>query len=391
MYFDKVAVMKKLFIYGIILTILVIGFSGCAEQYEVSTPPPSGTSPPKPTETPTVSATIDPVQMLNAPSWTNKLGFKAFDVTISDNGDYYGGISLHKAIIKTPTKNILTNLYWKNGKLISLSSSGEYIAVADENFVRLYDTNGDSLVSYDATGIVHQIAILENGNVIQSSEKKPHVSIIDKKGSELWDWDLGISTAKNLIFDYTANGNNLFIGTYEGKIHYVSNDLRNLYSKDLGSSVIDIKMSENGEKMYALTEDNKLHSYDQYGNSNWVKELTVDTIEIEIPESGDYILTKPVNRANIPSFVYKVQLFDKNGNVKWQKSLTDVGVLGISEDSRYIVISEDRDLRMYDLDGNELAKYHLDSAYGLFFVSLDMIPDASKLVLGTTRSVLVFG
>lgn len=387
--------MKKLFIYGIILIVLVISLSGCAEQYEVSTPPPSGTSPPKPTETPTVKATvkatINPVQMLSAPSWTNKLGSKAFDVTISDNGDTYGGISLHKGIIKTPTKNILTNYFWQNGNLISLSGSGEYIAIADYDLVKLYDSNGDSIRSYIADGKVHQIAVMDNGNIIRSSEKKPHMSIYDKRGTLLWDWNLGISTAKTLVFDYSDNVENIFIGTYEGKIHYVSNDLRNLWSMDLESDIVDVKMSNDAEKMYALTADNKLYSYDKFGNRNWVKELAVDAIEIDIPESGDYILTKPINTAKITSFVYRVQLFDHNGNTLWQKPLSDVGVMGISGDANYIIISEDKDLRMYDIEGTELASYHLDTANGLFFVSLDMTRDASKLVLGTTRSVMVFG
>lgn len=388
--------MKKIYVFGTILMILIIGIiSGCVEEYEVSTPPPSGTATPRPTPAPTVSptisATIDPVKILHTPSWTNKLGWKTIDVTISDNGEYYGGLSLHKAIIKTPARNILANLYWKNGNLISLSPSGEYVGIADENFIRIYDNNGDSLVSYDANGNIHQIAIFDNGNIIQSSEKKPHISIIDKKGVVLWEWNLGISTAKDLVFDYSDNMENIFIGTYEGKIYYVSNDLRNLWTKDLKLTALDVKMSGDGESMYVLTDDKKLHSYDKYGNSNWVKGLTVDTIEIDISDSGDYILTKPVNSANIPSFVYKVQLLDRNGQVKWQKSVRDMGVMGMSEDARYIVISEDRDLRMYDIDGNELSSYHLDSTYGLFFVSLDMTPDASKLVLGTTRSVLVFG
>lgn len=385
--------MNKLFIYGIILTILVIGFSGCAEQYEVSTPPPSGTSTPKPTptETPIVSTTIDPVQMLSAPSWTNKVGSKAFDVSISDDGDTYGAISIHKGIVKTPTKNILTKYYWQNAKLISISGSGEYIAVGDNDLVKLYDSDGDSIRSYIAGGLVHQIAVMDNGDIIQSSEKTPHMSIIDKKGVVLWDWNLGIYTAKTLYFDYSENLENILIGTYEGRIHYASSDLRNLWSKDLESGILDVKMSKDGEKLYALTADNKLYSYDKYGNKNWEKELAVDTIEIEIPESGDYILTKPINTARSPSFVYRVQLLDKNGNTLWQKPLSDVGVIGISEDSKYIIISEDKDLRMYDLEGTELASYHLDSAYGVFFTSLDMTRDASKLVLGTTRAIIVFG
>ena len=383
--------MKKLFIYGIILMISVIGFSGCAEQYDVSTLPPSGTSTPKPTEAPTVTVTFDPVQMLSAPSWTNKVGSKAFEVTISDNGDTYGAISIHKGIVKTPTKNILTKYYWQNAKLISLSGSGEYIAVGDNDLVKLYDNNGDSIRSYIAGGLVHQIAVMDDGNIIQSSEKNPHMSIIDQRGTVLWDWNLGISTAKTLVFDYSDNVENILLGTYEGRIHYVSNDLRNLWSMDLESGIVDVKISKDGEKLYALTADNKLYSYDKYGNKNWVKELAVDTIEIEIPESGDYILTKPINTARSTSFVYKVQLFDQNGNTLWQKPLSDVGVMGISEDSKYIIISEDKDLRMYDREGNELASYHLDTAYGLFFTSLDMTRDASKLVLGTTRSIMVFG
>jgi len=70
---------------------------------------------------------------------------------------------------------------------------------------------------------------------------------------------------------------------------------------------------------------------------------------------------------------------------------SDVGVIGISEDAEYVVISEEKDLRMYNLDGDDLATYHLGGEYGMFFVCLDMTPDASKLALGTTNSLLVFG
>ena len=40
---------------------------------------------------------------------------------------------------------------------------------------------------------------------------------------------------------------------------------------------------------------------------------------------------------------------------------SDVGIIRISDDSKYVVISEDRDLRMYNLNGDELATYHLES------------------------------
>jgi len=46
---------------------------------------------------------------------------------------------------------------------------------------------------------------------------------------------------------------------------------------------------------------------------------------------------------------------------------------------------------MYNLNGDERATYHLGGEYGMFFVCLDMTPDASKLALGTTNSLLVFG
>ncbi|MCD4799802.1 MAG: hypothetical protein K8R19_12455, partial [Methanosarcinales archaeon] len=114
--------------------------------------------------------------------------------------------------------------------------------------------------------------------------------------------------------------------------------------------------------------------------------------EIEISPDGNYILTKPYNAADSFSFKNKVYLLDQNGNVKWMKQMgSDVGVIGISDDSEYVVISEGRDLRMYNLDGDERATYHLESQYGMFFVCLDMTPDVSKMALGTTNSLLVFG
>ena len=388
---------KPAFLICVLLVSAVIIFSGCVSEYEVTEPPKTTPQPEETsttTVTPTATQTIDPIQLLNGPTWSWSSRVRIKEVSISDDGEYVGGVSTQKAIIKTPDRDLLTNNRWPNAQFISVSSSGEYIGIADDDFVKLYDNTGGELHSYNTGGTINHIGVLDNGNLIQGGEKSPQLSAVGVKGNEVWNWEPGISTAKVLVFDYSADGRNMLVGTQDDRVYYLNTESKHMYSwfKDVSGEVEDIKMSDDGEKLYVLTDDNKLHSFDKYANKNWEKEIDINTVEIEISPDGNYILTKPYNEDDSFSFKNKVYLLDLNGNVKWMKQMdSDVGVIGISDDSKYVVISEDRDLRMYNLDGDERATYHLDSKYGMFFVCLDMTPDASKMALGTTNSLLVFG
>jgi WD40 repeat protein len=388
---------RPVFLICVLLVSAVIIFSGCVSEYEV-TEPPKTTPPPEETSTatvtPTATPTIDPIQILSGPTWTWSSSVRIKDVSISDDGNYVGGVSTQKAVIKTPTKNLLTNLVWSRAQFISVSGSGEYIGIADEKFVKLYDNTGGELYSYNTGGTINQIRVMDNGNLIQGGEKPPQLSAVNIRGNEVWNWEPGISTAKVLVFDYSADGRNLLVGTQDDRVYYLETESKHMYTwfKDVSGEVEDIKISDDGEKLYVLTDDNKVHSFDKYANKNWEKQIDINTVEIEISKDGNYILTKPYNAADSYSFKNNVYLLDQNGNVKWMKTMgSDVGVIGISEDAEYVVISEEKDLRMYNLDGDDLATYHLGGEYGMFFVCLDMTPDASKLALGTTNSLLVFG
>jgi hypothetical protein len=388
---------KPLVMICVLIISSVIILSGCVSEYEVTEPPETTPTPKEtitvtPTATQTLDSIIDPIQLLKGPTWTWSSRVRIKDVSISDDGDYVGGVSTQKAIIKTPTRNLLTNLVWSRGQFISVSGSGEYIGIADDDFVKLYDNNGIELYSYNTIGTINHIGVLDNGNLIQGSEKSPQLSAVDTSGNEVWKWETGISTAKVLGFDYSSGGRNLLVSTQDDRVYYLNSEGKYIWFKDVSGEVKDVKISDDGEKLYVLTDDNKIHSFDKYANKNWEKEIDINTVEIEISPDGNYILTKPYNAADSFSFQNKVYLFDQNGNVKWMKQMgSDVGVIGISDNLKYVVISEDRDLRMYNLNGNELATYLLDDKYGMFFVSLDMTPDAGKIVLGTTNSLLVFG
>lgn len=386
---------KPAFLICVLLVSAVIIFSGCVSEYEVTEPPKTTPQPEETsttTATPTPTQTVDPIQLLSGPTdeWPSRVRIK--DVSISDDGNYVGGVSTQKAIIKTPDRNLLTNYNWPNAQFISVSSSGEYIAIADEDFVKLYDNTGGVLYSYNTGGTINHIGVLDNGNLIQGGEKSPQLSAVGVKGNEIWNWEPGISTAKVLVFDYSAGGQNLLVGTQDDRVYYLNSEGKYIWFKDVFGEVEDVKISDDGEKLYVLTDDNTIHSFDKYANKNWEKEIDINTVEIEISPDGNYILTKPYNADDSFSFKNQVYLLDLNGNVKWMKQMgSDVGVIGISDDSKYVVISEGRDLRMYNLNGDERATYHLDSKYGMFFVCLDMTPDASKMALGTTNSLLVFG
>ena len=390
---------KPVILICVLIVSSVIIFSGCVSEYEVTEPPettpaPEATSTATATATVTLTATqtVDPIRLLNGPTWSGSSRARIKEVSISDDGNYVGGVSTQRAIIKTPGGDLLAKLNWPNAQFISVSSSGEYISIADDDFVTLYDNNGEELHSYNTGGTINQIGLLDNGNLIQGGEKSPQLSAVGIKGNEIWNWKPGIATAKVLVFDYSADGRNLLVGTQDDRVYYLNSEGKYIWYKDVSGEVEDVKISDEGEKLYVLTDDNKIHSFDRYANKNWEKEIDINTIEIEISPNGNYILTKPYNADDSFSFKNKVYLLDLNGNVKWMKQMgSDIGVIGISDDSKYVVISEDRNLRMYNLDGDDLATYHLESQYGMFFVCLDMNPDASKMALGTTNALLVFG
>jgi outer membrane protein assembly factor BamB len=376
---NRVDVMKRtLIITSILLIISIIVITGCISGSDDSASNGSASDGLKPVST----GQLDPVQLLKTHTWIWPSTKRVKDVSISDDGSYIGGLTTQKAKVKTPSEYLLTESVWSEGNCISISGSGDYIAIADKYTLHLFDDIGDKQHVYFAKGTINNICMLDSGIIIQGGEEAPHLSAVDSQGNELWVWNPGSATAEVIDFEYSPDAENMLVSTDEDRIYCLTNTGTYKWFKDLSGSVEDIKMSDDGEKMYALAEDNKVYSFDKYGNKNWEKELEVGAVEIEIDKMGNYILAKSGN---------KVYLLDNQGNVEWVKPLSDVGVIGISEEAQYIVISDKRNLRMYNLKGDELASYLLDDEYGTKFVSLAMTPDASKLVLGTTNSMLIFG
>ncbi|MBW6518313.1 MAG: hypothetical protein K0A89_07410 [ANME-2 cluster archaeon] len=353
----------------------------------------TSTSTPQATATQQVTKNVDPVKLLSAPTWTWSSRIRIKEVDISDDGNYIAGLSTQKVIIKTPTKNVLSNLAWNNANHISVSNDGNYIAIADKYFFNIYDNNGVELTTYTIGGLINTIEVLDSGVVIQGGERSPQLNSVNTYGVELWSWKPSINTIKVLDFDSSVNGDNIIMGTSDSKIYYLTNYGDQIWYKSVSGHVRDVKLSDDGKNIFVLTDTNKVYSFDSYGNKNWERVLDINTVEIEISKYGDYILTKPFNEADSYSFKNKVYLLENNnGNVKWMKQMaSNVGVIGISKDAKYVIIGEERVLRMYDLAGDEQSSYSLESQYGTKIVSLSMTPDASKLAVGTINSLLVFG
>ncbi|MDF1532583.1 MAG: hypothetical protein P1P72_09765 [ANME-2 cluster archaeon] len=372
-----------------------IVISGCVDPYVVSTPDgtATSTSTPQATATQQVTKNVDSVKLLSAPTWTWSSRIRIKEVDISDDGNYIAGLSTQKVIIKTPTKNLLSNLAWNNANHISVSNDGEYIAIADKYFFNIYDNKGVELTTYTIGGLINTIEVLDSGVVIQGGERSPQLNSVNTYGVELWSWKPSISTIKVLDFDSSVNGDNIIMGTSDSKIYYLTNYGDQIWYKSVSGDVRDVKLSDDGKNIFVLTDTNKVYSFDSYGTKNWERVLDINTVEIEISKYGDYILTKPFNEADSYSFKNKVYLLENNnGNVKWMKQMaSNVGVIGISKDAKYVIIGEERILRMYDLAGDEQSSYSLESQYGTKIVSLSMTPDASKLAVGTINSLLVFG
>ena len=181
----------------------------------------------------------------------------------------------------------------EQGPFICVSSSGEYIGIADDDFVKLYDNNREELHSYNTGGTINHIGVLDNGNLIQDGGKSPQLSAVGTRGNEVWNWEPGISTAKVLVFDYSAGGQNLLVGTQDDRVYYLNNEGKYIWFKDVSGEVENVKILDDDEKLYVLIDDNKIHSLDKYVNKNWEKEFDINTVEIEISRDGSYILTKP--------------------------------------------------------------------------------------------------
>lgn len=380
----------------ILLTLLAISIviSGCVDPYDVSTPDntATSTSTPQATATQQVTKNVDPAKLLSAPTWTWSSRIRVKEVDVSDDGKYIAGLSTQKVIVKTPTKNLLTNLVWKNANHVSISNDGRYIVVADKYYYNLYDHEGGELHSYNVMGPINHIEVLDNGVVIQGGELKPQMNAVDSYGIELWSYKPSKPTTKITDFVVSDDGNNILIGTQDQQIYYLTDYGEYVWYKSVSGDVLDVEISKDGNTIYVLTDTDKVYSFDRRGSKNWEKALDVNTVEIDITQDGKYILTKPLKEAFMSSFKYKVYLIDDTGYIKWMKQMPhEVSVTGISENGKYVFIGEDRFLRMYNINGDELASYYLDGQFGTIYVSLDMTPDASKVVAGTTNSLLVFG
>lgn len=285
----------------------------------------------------------------------------------------------------------MTNLVWSNARLISIADSGNYFAVADRYYVNLYDKEGGQLYTFNTGGQVNEISVLDNGILLQGSDMSPHMSELDTKGNQLWIWKPVVSTEKALAFGHDKAGERIAVGTQDNKIYLIDNGGHKIWTKSIVGNPLDIKMTDNGDRIFVLTDQNRLSSFDRDGNKRWDRDIGVDTIEIDISRYGDYVLTKPYNKDNVNYYKYKVSLYDNDGYVKWTKQFSGEGVYTISEDARHVLLSDGRDLMMYDLNGNEEARYTLDGKYGSFFTSIAVTPDASKVAAGTTNHLLVFG
>ncbi len=385
--------MRKILIILWVLLAISIVISGCVDPYDVATPDATATSTSTPQATATQKVTnVDPVKLLSAPSWTWSSRIRIKEVDMSDDGEYIAGVSTQKVIVKTPTKNLLTNLVWNNANHISVSSDGSYIVVADKYYYNLYDQQGGELHSYNVMGPINHIEVLDNGVVIQGGELKPQLNAVDSYGLEVWSYKPSIPTTKITDFVISDDGENILIGTRDHKIYYLTDYGEYIWYKSVSGDVLDVEISKDSNTIYVLTENDKLYSFGRYGNKNWEKTLDVNTVEIDISQDGKYILTKPMKEDLMSSFKYKVYLIDDTGYIKWMKQMThEVSVIGLSKDGKYVFIGEERDLRMYNIAGDELASYYLDGQFGTKFISFDMTSDASKLAVGTTNSLLVFG
>ncbi|MEK6646939.1 MAG: hypothetical protein AABY84_09735 [Candidatus Firestonebacteria bacterium] len=208
-----------------------------------------------------------------------------------------------------------------------------------------------------------------SGDIILSSKWSKQIILYDKGGNERFHWgpkvdrqplEIGISEDGNYIIYVTAwteeyvwnNNINLQEFGWNHKVHYVTKKGKELWNKEVGGMLY---LSPNGQLIAAGAgagegPEGDFVLMNSIGNILWNYSNNSGDDNIIFSPDSNYI-------ALSSNPFYKLRLFDKSGNMLWERPYTE-GIVSISENANYISIcpynySEIRHNGMvYDKNGN---------------------------------------
>jgi len=183
----------------------------------------------------------------------------------------------------------------------------------------------------------------------------------------------------------SANGEYVVAGTetseYGGDVFFLDNNGTLLWNKHFDDEIGGVSVSGDGSAVLVtisewFTGDPDTFLYDKDGNLVWQKDLVSGSwaIDIAISDDGNYIVVGDVDN--------KVYLCDKNGNELWTYTLGDwATAVDLSHDAEYIVAgSWDEYIYLFAKNGTLLWDFRLPDQ--ISYKSVSISNDSNCIVAG---------
>lgn len=200
--------------------------------------------------------------------------------------------------------------------------------------------------------------------------------------TELWKYKTDDAVS---CVSISADGNYVVAGTktstYEGDAFFLDSSGTLLWSKHFDEEIQGVSVSGDGSAVIITIDEFRIgypdtFLYDKNGNLVWQKDLVSGSgaIDIAISDDGNYIVTGDTDN--------KVYLFDKNGNELWTYTLGDwATAVDLSFDAEYVVAgSWDKCVYLFDRSGTLLWDFKLP--YDISYKSVSISNDSSYISAG---------
>ena len=132
--------------------------------------------------------------------WQDKVANDAYEAGVSYDGEYavFGSLDWENLTYSAYLFNKTGSLLWMRKALdacgVAISDDGKSIAVgADQEFVFLYNRDGEQVWKYEAGGAVTGVSMSGDANLIVAVSNDGCVYALDRNGTLIWKYDTGVS------------------------------------------------------------------------------------------------------------------------------------------------------------------------------------------------------